>query len=816
VEARTEYVLGIGIGTSGISAAVAIDDEYATVETFEIPPDGASMRLFAARTEYRQTQSLLSTAKELDPLVLMAAMTDIRDSARWRYGQELTVAVACPESWAEERRDALSTTCRVVFGQDVVLDLHPTAGETGAFAARDVATRALGAQIEVRQAAEAEGPRTVKVASPQLLDERVEFSVYRPVSVIRANWASLLVFAHRSDIAIDPQSEVRPARSWVDDRPELYRPSAPDPSQSLVRGDELVFVPWIEGGEIDPPHATFRWVEAVHGIEFRFRVPEGVDGQTAVHGGMQVFLGVLLIGEVRFSAGLNESEESDGGSLVRVPVTRFRRIFPSYSTVDREVVKSVEAAFATLGDTYLRDVEVFRSDEQWAPRLRETIESADVFQLFWSSHSMASAQVRAEYETALSLRREGFVRPVFWEDPRPADPGSGLPPAELVSLPWTRLTVRRGRPIPDLPWLQSGQRNSLAPQSSWPATGGGSPQSFRRGRRILTGVSAVAAVCILLMLLSGWPVDWRDVLASAPSGDALRSTSDRVVPLAGARAALTPDGSTIVVAIPGGIRVIPTANPESARSVTVAGDITGTAVSPDSRTVYLAATNPPAVVFVDVATWLERQRIVLPSPPNAVSVAPDGSAIAVAMPHLNLVARYEPSGGLIAADVVRVEPDWVWLVDSTTAVLAQSEVPVLATSTGVDHAPLVGGVRAIAVRSSGAAQTYAVATDAGMMTVERPGPAWKAGPATDVASSLPAAGSPDGDAVVALRWSVDGDMLYEVDADGRVSRVDPRSTERRVVGQASSSPMDLLLSPDRRAAYVLSVEGTLEIVDLTS
>ena len=56
------------------------------------------------------------------------------------------------------------------------------------------------------------------------------------------------------------------------------------------------------------------------------------------------------------------------------------------------------------------------------------INQADVFQLFWSMHSMRSKYVEDEYRYALQLDKENFVRPVYWEKPMPS------PPPELAAL----------------------------------------------------------------------------------------------------------------------------------------------------------------------------------------------------------------------------------------------------------------------------------------------------------------------------------------------------------------------------------------------
>src|ERR1043165_6529599 len=84
------------------------------------------------------------------------------------------------------------------------------------------------------------------------------------------------------------------------------------------------------------------------------------------------------------------------------------------------------------GDEYVRDCIHLRAGEIWNDRLRELIDQADAFQLFWSSAAMHSLFVRQEYEHALALNRPSFVRPTYWEDPLPTAPG--LPPPSLQRL----------------------------------------------------------------------------------------------------------------------------------------------------------------------------------------------------------------------------------------------------------------------------------------------------------------------------------------------------------------------------------------------
>jgi hypothetical protein len=102
-------------------------------------------------------------------------------------------------------------------------------------------------------------------------------------------------------------------------------------------------------------------------------------------------------------------------------------------------VKQIEQYARALGDHYVRDCIDLRVGEVWNERLRQLIERADAFQLFWSWAAMHSVFVRQEYEHALALDRPSFVRPTFWEDPMPRAPG--LPPAALERLHFQKIGI---------------------------------------------------------------------------------------------------------------------------------------------------------------------------------------------------------------------------------------------------------------------------------------------------------------------------------------------------------------------------------------
>jgi hypothetical protein len=301
--------------------------------------------------------------------------------------------------------------------------------------------------------------RTVQPALPvgseaqrplsNLVDEEVQFTVYRPRAVEPERWYTLIAFAHlaakRADAPAeepDPVAEVKQQAMQVlgERQTPEYRAVTQDASQPVPREETLTFVPTVPGVEFNPPVRSFRWTESVHREEFRFRAEHSLAGQSA-RGRLSVFLGDVLLADVSLTipVGQRGSSRGDDAPAEAERARPYRKIFASYSHKDSHVVEQIECLARALGDEYLRDCKHLRAGEAWDDRLLELIEAADVFQLFWSRHAMDSPYVQREYEYALSLNRPYFVRPTFWEEPLPEDPGRKLPPEALLRLHFQRI-----------------------------------------------------------------------------------------------------------------------------------------------------------------------------------------------------------------------------------------------------------------------------------------------------------------------------------------------------------------------------------------
>ena len=299
------------------------------------------------------------------------------------------------------------------------------------------------------EAVSATGPDpTQEAPPPSQFDDNVQFTVYRPHAVRPGEWKTLLAFAHLSDRPADaPEDEPDPIKDVQQRAQQIlgkdagqYQDLRQDSTMPIPHEGELTFVPEINGVEFNPRRVTFLWQESVHQASFRLRASPSLDGKTA-RGQMCVYLGSIVVAQVvlKIDVSSQRAFEPAEETLAPVTVARYRKIFASYSHRDVAVVEEFERYGRAMGDEYLRDVMQLRSGEAWNERLLQMIEQADVFQLFWSSNSMRSPYVRQEWQYALTLKRDYFVRPVYWEEPLPEVREQNLPPDGLRSLHFHRV-----------------------------------------------------------------------------------------------------------------------------------------------------------------------------------------------------------------------------------------------------------------------------------------------------------------------------------------------------------------------------------------
>jgi serine/threonine protein kinase len=140
------------------------------------------------------------------------------------------------------------------------------------------------------------------VPVPRLVDDDVRFTVYRPDVLAPEQWASMLVFAHKtSPVEQAGRPPLDPLRVVADRASVLFgdHPPAPvsaDARNELPRGVQLRIVPYLPGLQCNPPEATLDWWEPVHEAAFRVRAGAHLNG-TFVRGAIRIWCGPLIFGE---------------------------------------------------------------------------------------------------------------------------------------------------------------------------------------------------------------------------------------------------------------------------------------------------------------------------------------------------------------------------------------------------------------------------------------------------------------------------------------------------------------------------------------
>lgn len=324
--------------------------------------------------------------------------------------------------------------------------------------------------------------------APHPLDDNVMFTVYRRKTIAPNKWYPLLAFAHLSERRPDappdepdPAVEVkRQAQALLGGAIANYKESSEDSSQPIPKSGELMFKPFAPGVEFNPPSRIFKWEEPVHREEFKMRATNDLEGQVT-RGWLRVFLGPLIVAEVNLTFKVDSNAAAtDIAPDLTEHARRFRKVFASYSHKDKAIVEHIEKLVreSHLGLEYLRDVTKLRSGDVWDPKLLEMIDTADLFQLFWSTNSMGSEYVKREYDHALARQLPDFVRPVYWEKPFPEQPEAGLPPAALKRLHFEELSIAEEAGEPSVVLA----KKRIPPT---PAAAPGKKQEERREREVL-------------------------------------------------------------------------------------------------------------------------------------------------------------------------------------------------------------------------------------------------------------------------------------------------------------------------------------------
>jgi hypothetical protein len=253
-------------------------------------------------------------------------------------------------------------------------------------------------------------------SSPEL--EEVCFTSIYPKEGQVQVWHTLLVYAHVLSAMEDLRKDAQRFADQIPSPKEITVPA----STKLARGTELTIVPFCEKVTFNPERLVVKWMEDYQRAEFRFRA-DGALADDAARGQINIYVGPLLVGTLTFAMLFSKTAPNVAAPHEeRGRMYRQEDIFVSYSHKDTDIALACKKAYEALGFNTLIDVDTLRSGQVWNDELMNMIDQASIFQLFWSQNSSQSKYCRQEWEHALKQKREGFIRPVYWERPIPKPP----------------------------------------------------------------------------------------------------------------------------------------------------------------------------------------------------------------------------------------------------------------------------------------------------------------------------------------------------------------------------------------------------------
>ena len=248
--------------------------------------------------------------------------------------------------------------------------------------------------------------------------EEVSFTAIYPKEGSVETWHTLLVYAHLGSAL----EAVRQDAQRFQDQLPLPKEVTSSSASRITRGTQLTIIPRCEGLIFNPQRVTLQWLEDYHRADFRFRADPALRDDAA-RGEINTYVGPILVGSLKLAMLFSDNDPA----VARRREEHMRMyhqedIFVSYSHKDTEVVLACQKAYEALGFNVLIDRDTLRSGQVWNERLRYMINTATIFQLFWSQNSCQSEYCRQEWQHALKREKDGFIRPVYWEIPMPEPP----------------------------------------------------------------------------------------------------------------------------------------------------------------------------------------------------------------------------------------------------------------------------------------------------------------------------------------------------------------------------------------------------------
>jgi hypothetical protein len=263
------------------------------------------------------------------------------------------------------------------------------------------------------------GSATVDMGAFAKAVQTVMFSGYYPKEVLPEEWEPLHAYIYR---ALASTAVEEDAGKQLGSRVQEFRGVSAPAHVEVPEGAFVTATPQMDGFQFNPPSATVGFYKDWHRFDFEVRA-KGAPLNQAANGLLTFSVEGIIVADVPLSIYVTEKLSAASGQT-NATAKAYQAIFCSYSHQDQQIVARAERAYKALGLDYLRDVLSLKSGQDWSEELLRLIDHADIFQLFWSHAAAESDHVRSEWEYALQVAgwKANFIRPVYWEDPKPMIP----------------------------------------------------------------------------------------------------------------------------------------------------------------------------------------------------------------------------------------------------------------------------------------------------------------------------------------------------------------------------------------------------------
>lgn len=227
------------------------------------------------------------------------------------------------------------------------------------------------------------------------LAKKVNSSIFAPSETKRGDYMLVQVFLYRDD----EERAVTCKAAEVD--PDAHRQNYTPLSVNLKEGDRVKAKLTMSGKgiEVDESIQEMIWQGHYTDCQFGVFVPEEYKPSSML-GTVILTVNDVPCGRMMFKTKIVSQPQK---LYAKIESKAFHKIFISYSHKDEATVKYFAKAFQAQGVDYFFDRHYLKAGDVYPLKIREYINSADLFILCWSKNAAESDYVQLERQQALAL-----------------------------------------------------------------------------------------------------------------------------------------------------------------------------------------------------------------------------------------------------------------------------------------------------------------------------------------------------------------------------------------------------------------------------